>query len=179
MKRVKQFYLAITILCLVTIAFSTYYTLGGFDPVDVFVMKGGERTVIGKEYIVKYDYNAFHKKIQETIAEIDSGRLKGMLTVVFFENDMIGEDSVHYFIGVSIDEILDVLRLPSGYDYKEFRTEKIFKIFITQHPWIRPLSEEINEIMEIQSIEEGKVLQPYSFELYYKDGSLSIERWVR
>lgn len=179
MKRAKQFYLAIIAISLIIITWSTYYTLGGFDEVEVFVMEGKERTVIGKEYIEKYRYADYKKRIEETKAEIDSGRLKGMLTLVIYENDTIGQDSIHYFIGASIDEVKDVLRLPAGYTYKEFKTDKLFKVFITQHVLVRPTPDEINELMEIKAIEEGHVLQPYWFELYYKDESLSVEQWAK
>ena len=179
MKRAKQLYLAIIIVCLIIIAWSTYYTLGGFDPIEIYVMEGKERTVIGKEYIEKYRPSDFGLKMQQTKVEIDSGRLKGMLTVVFFENDTIGDDSVHYFLGASRDEIKDVLQLPAGYTYKEFRTDKVFKIFMTQHVLVRPTPEEIGELVQVKSIEEGAVLQPISFELYYPDESFSVEYWAR
>ncbi|MEP1035650.1 hypothetical protein [Ekhidna sp.] len=179
MKRAKQLYIVIIILCLIIIAWSTYYTLGGFDPIEVYVMEGKDRTVIGKEYIEKYRYAEFSNRMQEAKAEVDSGRLEGMLTIIFFQNDTIGQDSIHYFIGASVEEINDVLRLPAGYSYKEFKTDKIFKVFMTQHVLVRPTPEEIAEIVQIKAIEEGKVLQPLSFELYYPDQSFSVEYWAR
>lgn len=179
MKRAKQLYLVIIVICLMVIAWSTYYTLGGFDPVEIFVLDAKERTVIGKEYIDKYRPSDFDMRMRETKAEIDSGRLKGMLTVIFFENETIGKDSVHYFIGASNEEIKNVLRLPAGYSYKEFRTTKVFKVFMTQHVLVRPTPEKIAEMVQVKSIEEGVVLQPMSFELYYPDRSFSVEYWAR
>ena len=179
MKRAKQLYLAIIIVCLIIISLSTYYTLGGFDSVEVYMMEGGERTVIGKDYFEKYDYDSFKERFIDTRTAINSGRLKGMLTVVFFKNQRIGKDSVHYFVGASVNEIKDVLRLPAGYSYIEFKTDKIFKVFITQHRWVRPVPHKVNEIIEVKAIEEGVVLQPHSFELYYEDESLSVEKWAR
>ncbi|MEQ9466067.1 MAG: hypothetical protein RLN88_01575 [Ekhidna sp.] len=179
MKRAKIFYSIIIVLCLVTIILSTYYSLGGFDPVEVYVMAGKGRTVIGNEYIEKYDYTTFDKRMKETRAAIDSGKLKGMLTVVFFKNESIGEDSIHYFMGASIDEIKDVLRLPAGYSYREFSTPKVFKIFMTQHTLVRPNPEEVARLMEVKAIEEGTLLKPYWFELYYQDESLSVEYWAK
>jgi len=179
MIRAKIIYSIIIVVLLAIIGWSTYYTLGGFDPVEVYVENGAERTVIGKEYLEKYDYEEFHAKMQETISQIDSGRLKGMLTVIFFEDESIGKDSVHYFLGASVDEIKNVVRLPAGYEYREFETSKVFKVFITQHFLVRPSPEKINELMEIRAIEEGVVLQPVSFEVYYKDQSLRVERWAR
>lgn len=179
MKRAKLIYLAIIVVCLIVIAWSTFYTMGGFEPVEIFVMDGKERTVIGKEYIEKYRYSEFRQRIEETKAEVDSGRLKGMLTVIFFDDETIGPDSVHYFIGASREEIKDVLRLPAGYDYKEFSTDKVFKVFMTQHVLVRPTPDEIAELAQVKAIEEGSVLQPISFELYYPDGSFSVEYWAR
>ncbi|SNS92660.1 hypothetical protein SAMN05421640_1655 [Ekhidna lutea] len=180
MNRAKQIYLAIIILCLIIIGFSTYYSLGGFDPVEVYVMEGEkERTVIGKEYIEGIRKSKLQSRVEEAKTVIDSGQLKGKLTVVYFKNDAIGADSIHYFVGASVDEIKDVLRLPAGYSYKEFTTDKVFKVFITQHWLVGPDPQEMDEIIEIKAIEEGEVLQPLSFDLYYSDGSWSTERWAR
>ncbi|MBC6401965.1 MAG: hypothetical protein GDA37_13355 [Ekhidna sp.] len=76
-------------------------------------------------------------------------------------------------------KIKGVARIPAGFDYRQYRTEKIYKIFITQSDWIRPTPESIEEMMLIKSIEEGEVLKPYTFELYYQDGSFSVEKWIQ
>lgn len=177
MKRAKQFYLAIIIICVLIIAWSTYYTLGGFDPIEVYVMEGKERTIIGKEYNEKFNYKLLRERYEQMKADIDSNRLKGEVAIVYYED--AAPDSVHYFIGAYEDEIKDVLRLPAGYSYKEFKTNKIFKVFLTQHWMVRSSPEEIDELMEIKAIEEASILQPFSFDLYYSDGSQSTERWAR
>ncbi|MEQ8905099.1 hypothetical protein [Ekhidna sp.] len=179
MKRAKLFYSVIIIICLIVISWSTYYTLGGFEPMEVFVMEGKERTIIGKEYREKFDYDLLKARYHETKAAIDSGKLQGQVAIVYFNLDESESDTVHYFVGAYKDEIKDVLRLPAGYSYKEFKTDKIFKVFLTQHWLVRPNREEIAEMMEVKAIEEGVVLQPYSFDLYYEDGSQSTERWAR
>lgn len=175
MKRAKLIYSAIIIVCLIFISWSTYYTLGGFDPIEIFVMEGKERTVIGKEYREKFDYELLRERYLETKAAIDSGKLKGQVAIVYLTEPE--GDTVHYFVGAYKDEINDILRLPSGYSYREFKSNKIFKVFLTQHWLVRPGREKIAEMMEIKAIEEGVVLQPYSFDLYYEDGSQSAERW--
>ncbi len=179
MKRAKLIYSAIIIICLIIISWSTYYTLGGFDPIEVYVIEGKERTVIGKEYREKFDYDLLKARYRETKAAIDSGKLKGQVAIVYFNLDESESDTVHYFVGAYKDEIKDVLRLPAGYSYKEFKTDKIFKVFLTQHWLVGPGREEIAEMMEIKAIEEGVVLAPYSFDLYYADDSRSTERWAR
>ena len=89
------------------------------------------------------------------------------------------KDSIHCFIGASRDSIQGLVRIPAGYLYKQFTTDKVYKIFMTKSGWVRPLPETIEEIMKVRSIEEGEVLQPLTFELYYEDGSFSVEKWVK
>lgn len=179
MKGWKLFYLTVIIILLLALVTSIYYTLGGFDPVEVFVMEDKERTVIGIEYVEKYDFEAFDFRMRETRSAIDSGRLEGMLTVVFYRDEKLGKDSVHYFLGASVDQVNDVIRLPAGYDYREFKTDKVFKVFLSQNRLVRPLPEEIEQLIKLKAVEEGRELQPYSFELYYKDESLSVEHWAK
>lgn len=146
---------------------------------DVFVMEGKERTVIGREYREKFNKEAYHYRMLENRAAIDSGKLKGMFTVVFFEDKTLGADSVHYFLGAAVDEVNDVIRVPAGYDYREFSTDKIFKVFLSQHWLVRPLPEEVRQAAQLKAIEEGEVLAPYWFEMYYQDESLTVEHWAR
>ncbi|NQZ75033.1 MAG: hypothetical protein HRT61_02830 [Ekhidna sp.] len=177
--RTKRFYLSVIAICIVFVGVSTYCTLGGFDEVEVFVMEGKQRTVVGKEYLEKFRYVDFKNRIEEARAQVDSGKLDGMLTVIFFENDTIGIDSAHYFIGSSNDEIVDVLRVPAGYTYREFQTNKTFKIFMTMHELVRPRPEKVAELMKAKAQGEGEELLPVAFELYYPDGSFSVEYWAK
>lgn len=179
MKNAKRIYLAIIVSCLAIIAVSVYYVLGGFEKPQVFVFEGGDRTVIGKHYIGKYRPKEINSLLQETKMLIDSGKLQGQLTVIEYLDETIGKDSTHLFIGGAIDEIRSILEIPSGLTYEEFRTKQIYRVFITQNEWVRPQPTEIRSLIEIRSIEDGKVLAPYSFDVYYEDGSWCTEGWVK
>lgn len=179
MKKQKRIYLIIIISSLIIIGTSTYYALGGFDEIEIFEFEGSERTVIGKHYIGKFKNSEIREFILEAKALIDSGRLQGQLALVNYQNDTIGTDSTHLYIGASIDEIRNILAIPAGFTYKEFRTDKVYRVFITQHPLVRPLPDDIRTLMEVHAIENGEVLQPYTFDLYYDDGSWCTEGWIR
>ena len=179
MKRAKFIYLAIIVVCLIILSTTVYYVLGGFDEIEVYSYDGGERTVIGKQYIGKFKPQELQKILVETKTMIDGGKLKGQLTLVDYQNDTIGEDSTHYFIGASFDEIRNVLELPAGFTYEEYRTPSIYRVFITQHPLIQPLPSTIRSLIEVRAIEDGLVLQPFTFDIYYEDGSLFTEGWVK
>lgn len=179
MKNAKRIYLAIIVGCLSIIAVSVYYVLGGFEKPQVFVFEGAERTVIGKHYIGKYRPKHINGLLQETKMQIDSGQLQGQLTLIEYLDENIGRDSTHLFIGASIDEIRSILEIPSGFTYEEFRTSQIYRVFITQNVWVRPQPTEIRSLIEVKSIEDGKVLAPYTFDVYYDDGSWCTEGWVR
>lgn len=182
MQRAKYLYLSVIILCLVIISGCIYYVLGGFDPVEVYLFDGpAERTVIGKEYFLPANDNSkeYNERMTEAWQDIQNGTLKGQLTSVIYVNDTLSKDSIHCFIGASFEEIKGVMRMPSGYEYRQFTTNRIYKIFVTQHALARPTPEENEQLMQVRSIEEGEVLQPYTFELYYEDNSLSIEKWVK
>ncbi|MEQ9402028.1 MAG: hypothetical protein RIM99_00470 [Cyclobacteriaceae bacterium] len=179
MKKAKQFYLSIIVICLIIISVSIYYSLGGFEKMQVFEFDGTGRTVIGRHYIGRYTSDKVKDFYLETKALIDSGKLKGRVALVEYKNDTIGQDSVHLFIGASFDEIRSILEIPSGYTYEEYKTSKIYRVFITQHPLVRPTPDKVRSLLEVKSIEDGKVLQPYSFDIYYPDGSWCTEAWVK
>ncbi|MEM9337123.1 MAG: hypothetical protein AAGA66_00220 [Bacteroidota bacterium] len=168
----------VIIICLITITFSIYYGIGGFDPITVYEYGAADRTVVGKHYIGKFPPRRVRNFIKEAKALIDSGRLKGALTLVEFQNDTIGSDSIHLFIGASFDEIRNILEIPSGFSYEEFQTDKVYQVFITQHPLVQPLPNEVKELMQDKATEAGRILQPVIFDIYYEDGSLRTEGWA-
>lgn len=179
MNRAKWIYLTIIIVCLGITLVATYYTLGGFDELEVYTFEGGSRTVIGKHYIGDAKSSNIKILVDEAKEMVDNNRLKGQFTLVEYLNDTIGEDSIHLYIGASFEEIRNVLELPPGYSYEEFRTNKIYRAFITQHPMVRPYPAEIRSMMEVQAIQDGEVLAPFTFDIYYDDGSLRTESWVK
>ena len=179
MKRAKRIYLTIIIACLAIISVSVYYSLGGFEEVKVFVLEGNERTVIGREFVGKHNSQVFDSLMLETFEGIELGKLNGALTIVYYPDAFEDRDSIKCFIGASIDEVKDIVSLPPKYDYREFKTDQIYKIFLSQHPLVRPSPSEIASLMEVRAIEEGDVLQPFNFELYYKDADATLGMTVR
>jgi len=172
-------YLVVIVICVIIISVGIYFVLGGFDETEVYFFEGTERTVIGKEYFIKDDRKDFYAIMDSAKAELLKGVLKGKLTAVIYQDEWQERDSIHCFVGTAQDSVKGVVRLPIEYEYKKFSTDRIYKIFVTQSMWVVPSPEKMEEIMEVKSVEEGEVLQPITFELYYEDGSFSVEKWIR
>lgn len=172
-------YIGVISVCIIIISISMYYVLGGFDRVEVYFFPGTDRTVIGKEYFIPDDNKTFSAKMDSAKADLLKGVLKGKLTAVMYQDEWKDRDSLHCFIGTSRDSVQDVVRLPAGYEYQQFSTHRIYKIFITQSGWVIPSPKTLEQKLEVRSIKEGEVLQPLTFEIYYEDGSFSVEKWVK
>ncbi len=179
MNRAKWIYITIIVACLGITLVATYYSLGGFDKLEVYAFEGSSRTVIGQHYIGEAKSPDIRMLVDEVKEMVDNERLKGQFTLVEYFDDAISEDSIHLFIGASFEGIKNVLELPAGYTFEEFNTRKIYRAFITQHPLVRPYPAEIRSMMEVRAIEDGEVLAPFTFDIYYDDGSLRTESWVR
>ncbi len=146
---------------------------------EVYYFEGINRTVIGKEYFLPDDNKTFREKMDSIRMDLTAGILKGKLAAVIYQDEWNESDSLHCFVGVAQDSVKGVVRLPSGYEYQQFETSRIYKVFMTQSRWVIPSPESIEEVLTVKSIEQGEVLQPITFELYYEDGSFSVEKWVR
>ncbi|MEM6735942.1 MAG: hypothetical protein AAGC64_04240 [Bacteroidota bacterium] len=179
MKNARSIYWGIIVIGLIIVSGGIYYLLDGFDPVKVYFFNGATRTVIGKEYYIPNDHKIFRTKMDSATIDLENETLKGKLTTVVYQDQWINKDSIHCFIGASQDSIKEALRIPPGYDCKKFSTNRIYRIFITQNQWTQPTPETIEEIMAIKSMEEGDVFQPLTFELYHRDKSLHVEKWVK
>jgi len=175
MKFQRNLYLFIIIVCILILSTIAYKMLGGFGEIEVFEYGAKERTVVGVAYFGKHKDKKLDSIRAKTIADIQSNKLKGQLTIVDYHYD--SRDSVKFFIGASFEELKNVIGLPSGYDYREFSTEKVYKVFITQNFFVRPIPEKVEEIVSTQAMVDSVSLAHYSFELYYEDGSLSVEYW--
>lgn len=178
MNKMKNLYIIIIIICLLIISVSIYYVLGGFDTLEVFEMGGADRTVVGHKYTGRHNDPRLDSIRQVIVEDLQSGKLKGRLTLIDYYGQMKDRDSVNLFIGASFDGASDIVRIPAGYDYLQFDSTKIFKIFLSQRKIARPTPEKIYQLVKQKAKETGVVLRPYSFEIYYKDGSLSVEYWV-
>ena len=144
MKKAKTLYFVIIAVCLSAISAGVYFILGGFDPVEIYFFNGTTRTVIGREYILADDNKYFQQQMDSAKADLLRGNLTGMLTAVVYQDEDL-KDSIRYFIGASQDSIEGVVRVPAGFDYRQYRTERIYKIFVTQSGWVSPTPEEIEE----------------------------------
>ena len=176
----KTLYLIVIVVCLSVVSAGIYFILGGFEETEVYFFDGTDRMVIGKEHFLKNDKKSFYAEMDSAKADLLSGVLKGKLTAVIYQDEWQEKDSLHCFIGVAQDSVKGgVVRLPAGYDYRQFSTDRIYKIFVTQSMWVVPSPKTLEETLQVRSIEEGEVLQPVTFELYYEDGSFSVEKWVK
>ncbi|MEM9895075.1 MAG: hypothetical protein AAF789_01785 [Bacteroidota bacterium] len=178
MKRKKILYSISIVVSLSALLVCFYFFLGGFNEIEVYEAQGIQRTVVGKEYILPNKLrNPEFEKLDEALQYLETGKLKGELTNVIY-NDSTLIDSTRFFIGASFDGFSSVVRMPSGYSSREFETEKILQVFITQSTWVRPMPDEVSKKMEKEAQMKGYTLQPLDFEIYYKDGSLRQERWA-
>ena len=173
MKNQRTVYSAIIISCLIILSLSVYYLLGGFEEIEVNELPGKQRTVVGVEYFGKHKSTKLDSIRAKTIADIQSNQIKGQLTLVDYHFD--SKDSVKFFIGTSIDDTNSVVGLPSGYAIREFSGSKTYQVIIDQNFLVRPMPEEVKEAVETKTRSNKDKLAPYSFELYYEDGSLIVE----
>ena len=176
MKSLKTIYIGIFIFFFLTLSF--YFILGGFDPVEIRFFNGTTRTVIGREYVLPDGNKYFQQQMDSLKTSLLEKNLSGILTAVVYQNEDL-KDSIRYFLGAAQDSTKGVPRVPAGFDYRQYHTDRVYRIFVKQSNWTHPTPEKIEELMNAESIKEGETLEPYTFELYYEDGSFSIEKWVK
>lgn len=179
MQKSVYLYLSIIVVCVLIISTSVYYGLGGFEKTEIFFFEGTTRGVIGREHLIPNDRKTYFEKMDSARMDLQNGKLKGNLTSIIYNNSHLEGDSIRCFIGAFQDGVSGVVRMPAGFEFRQFKTDRIYKIFLTQHLIVRPTPGKIEEILEVKSIEEGELLQPFTFEIYYEDNSMSIEKWVK
>ena len=174
----KLIYSVLIALLLVALVVIYYYHIGGFAPVEVYVVEGEQRTIIGKEYVIKADGKQYTKIMSEAKSKLDSGFLTGELTALI-NLSYQSEDSIKIFVGSSFEGFRNILQIPSGYSYKELSSDTIFRVYLTQKSEARPTPERIDKLVNMKVKETNSRIPSLSMEIYYPDHSLRIEYWVK
>lgn len=171
----RNIYAALSLFFLATIAVSSYYLMGGFDPIKVYQLEPKNRLVAGKYFVPgTYTNEAYEHGVmcKELIA---SGEMSGLLTdIVYLQDTLPGE--LGRFIGISLDE--EVTEIPSGFEVRTFESKSPrFAVFMSMHVLVRPRPPKIEAMLLAKAQEDGYELRPLFFHMTYADNSATVEGW--
>lgn len=173
LKQQKLFYLSLIVVLLVTLGFTSYYLLGGFEPREVVKVGVQKRNIVGKSWQGFYKHPDLEQIWIENRELLESGAVPGTFAVITYQNDSLDNDEVQQFIGIAIDG--GMAEIPMGFEVKELRMEQRLMIPLLMHPLVRPSPRTIEGLFNDFAQNESLQLGDYTLELHFEDNSMIVE----
>jgi len=146
-----------------------YYLLGGFEPLEFITNNSSGVRIIGKSYVGVHNSVEISTLFDEFRSITNKYRKDSSIVIVSF-NKGSNEDSVNYFIGISMSE--DSIE---GFRTMEFHPKLMLTVWLTGHPIVLPSAEKLFQMAESKSEELHYKLSGYSIESYFPDGRIRID----
>lgn len=175
LKTVQKTYLYIlfSIICIGIVSTSVYYLLGGFKDLIIVTAKNNIYSIAGKDFKGKISNDTIGLYFNEMRNLVETGKIKGDLCLVNYQEEGLKGKEVHQFIGVLLGE--GTTEIPAGLIVREIECETSFKAALVMHPLVRINSEKVQAQLYEFAQEKGYNLDNYSLEIFYEDNSMIVE----
>uniref|UniRef100_UPI00404861C1 hypothetical protein n=1 Tax=Roseivirga sp. TaxID=1964215 RepID=UPI00404861C1 len=154
-----------------------YIYLGGLNSVEISVEEINGYQIAGREF----KGNADAKEIEDYFFEAKefaiSGELKGVLTIVHYNDTTLAKKETRLFIGVTLDEYSGFL--PADYTLLNINCDKVVRATIEAHNAVIPGPTSIEARISQKAKEEGLSTELFTVEKYVSANVLEIDSPVK
>jgi hypothetical protein len=169
--------LLLIVLPLSLLAGLGYYWLGGFNPINVEVVRLDERVVVGQAYRGTYGDLALREIFVKARQQQERGAMPGVLTVVNRDAASGSGQEVNQFIGIALSAPID--SLPTGYQRDSLAAGTYLRARVTANPLVQPRPQAINERLLNYAAKHGLTVSGLPIEVYRTPDTLWVEMEVR
>ncbi len=169
--------IGITALITLVIVGVLYVYFGGLNKVEYTVENVSDYNLVGRHFQGKPDSEEVEALFFEARSLVTQGRLEGILTLVHYNDTTLAEEEVKLFIGVLLNEGLDVL--PTDYDRLTIPARRAMRATIEAHNVVMPSPQTIEQTMREKAEEYSVMLQDFTIEQYLGERELLIDMPAR
>jgi hypothetical protein len=173
----KKQFIGITVLITMVVVGVAYIYLGGLNKVTYSVVDVKDYNMVGRHYQGDGDGNDLEAYFFEAKSLLNDGRLSGTLTLVHYNDTSLAEDEVKLFVGVLLDEGIDVL--PTDYDRLTIPARRAMRATIEAHNIVMPSPQTIETTLREKAAEYSVRLQDFTIEQYLGERDLLIDMPAR
>lgn len=163
----------ITGLAAFVIIVGTYLYLGGLNKVEYSVENVSDYNLVGVHFQGEGDSPDIEKAFFDAKEKIESGRLKGVLTLVHYNDTTLAEEELKMFIGVKLES--GTSDLPEGYERLTIPAVNTVRAQIEAHNVVMPSPGTIESRMRETAKEARLELQDFTIEQYVSANLLIID----
>jgi len=147
-----------------------YYILGGFNSLEFELIDNPPvYRLLGKSYTGSHNSDEVSSLFQ-TIQNLQVESRKDSSVVVVSFDRGTDEDNVHYFVAVQLTKEESL----GGYEYREYSPYEVYNVRLSGHPIVLPSAEKVLRKAEDYAEENQKMMEDYSIEIYFPDGTIQL-----
>lgn len=165
--------LFITFAILMAGAIGFYIYLGGLNSVEISIENVDGYQIAGREFEGKANAKEIETYFFEAKGYVQSGQLKGVLTIIHYNDTTLDEDETKLFIGVTLDNFTD--NLPRNYTLQTIDCDKAVRATIEAHNVVMPGPETIESNLKEEAVKNNLTLQDFTIEQYVSENQLIID----
>ena len=156
---------------------ATYFYLGGLNAVEYTVERVSDYNLVGVHFQGKGDSTAIEEAFFEAKTFIEEGRLKGILTIVHYNDTTLADEELKMFIGVKLES--GTADLPINYERLTIPARNAVRASIEAHNVVMPSPGTIESNIRKTAEEANLQLQDFTIEQYISANLLLIDMPVR
>lgn len=156
---------------------ATYFYLGGLNAVDYTVERVTDYNLVGVHYQGKGDSTAIEDAFFEAKTYIEEGSLKGILTIVHYNDTTLANEELKMFIGVKLET--GTTNLPDHYQRLTIPASNAVRASIEAHNVVMPSPGTIESNIRKTAEEANLELQNFTIEQYISANLLLIDMPVK
>ena len=167
----------ITGLAAFIIIVGTYLYLGGLNKVEYSVESVSDYNLVGVHFQGDGDSQEIEEAFFAAKEYLESGKLKGILTLVHYNDTTLAEEELKMFIGVKLEA--GTSDLPAGYERLTIPASNTVRAQIEAHNVVMPSPGTIESRLRETAKEARLELQDFTIEQYVSANLLVIDMPVK
>jgi predicted transcriptional regulator YdeE len=172
----RKSYFFLLIALLLTAVLIVYQQLGGFKDPEISYLDIYEYHIAGIYYEGKITSGKWESLFFQTRDLIESNRLPGMLTIVWYNEPEREKGFARAFIGVKFDGVQDI---PTGFEVRTIHMEGVIRATMDSHITVMPNPQKVTGKIKAWATERQYELQGILIEVYPKESAIYSEIPVR
>lgn len=155
-----------------------YYQLGGMKEVVVSKQAETNYRIAGQYLEGKYGDDKLKKAFLDSKKMIEEGEVKGVLSIVYYNDPEQEEGKVKNFIGIQLASVKHELSIPSNWEIREFGNVEVLRARIEAHPAVLPSPQSINNSL-FKKAQEGNIkLSEIFIERFLSNRIIEVDRII-
>lgn len=159
-------------LVIFSIGLIIFYSLGGFNPIQISETKAPAPYLVGQRFEGRYTDQRLSEQFFEAKSWKDKEGLDGTLAVIYYNDPEKAKGQSYNFTGLAL---ADTSQVPAGYEVIPYPAERLLQARIEANSLVFPRPKTVQKELQNYADANSLTLDTLSIELYYSDRELVVQ----